>query len=65
LHERREREAQEREARLLAKQQQREQKSRRKAAEKAQWRRQKRRHAINIRLAAYYRRLVRPFSANR
>lgn len=65
LRERREREAQEREARLLAKQQQREQKSRRKAAEKAQWRRQKRRHAINIRLAAYYRRLVRPFSANR
>jgi hypothetical protein len=52
-------------ARLAAKQFEREDKEKRKAERMAHWQRQKRRHAFNARLVAYYRRLVKPFSTSR
>jgi hypothetical protein len=52
-------------ARLAAKQEEREVKERRKAERMTQWQRDKRRHAFNARLVAYWRRLVKPFSASR
>jgi len=52
-------------ARLAAKQHERADKEKQKAERMAQWQRQKRRHAINARLVAYCRRLIKPFSASR
>jgi hypothetical protein len=52
-------------ARRAAKQHERADKETRKAERMAQWQQQKRRHALNARLLAYYRRLVKPFSASR
>lgn len=56
--------AREREAFLLAKERKREEKAGLKEARTTQWRREKRRRALNARLVEYYRRLVRPFSAH-
>jgi hypothetical protein len=52
-------------ARLATKQQEREVKEQRKARRMTQWQREKRRHALNARLVAYCRRLIKPFSASR
>lgn len=54
----------EREERRLVKQRKREEKLTLKEQRTSQWRREKRRRALNARLAAYYRRLLRPFSAH-
>ncbi len=48
-----------------ARQQEIEEKQRRKEARMEQWQREKRRRALNARLAAYWRRVVKPFSAPR
>lgn len=56
--------AREREERLLVKQRKREDKEKLKEQRTSQWRREKRRRALNTRLVAYYRRLLRPFSAH-
>jgi hypothetical protein len=64
LRERRERIERERQEALLAKQRRREEKLRLKEERTTQWRREKRRRTLNARLAHYYRRLLRPFSAH-
>ena len=63
--ERQERAGRERAARVAAQQQEREDKTRQKAERMTQWQREKRSHAFNQRLVAYYRRLLKPFSAGR
>jgi hypothetical protein len=61
--ERRERIERSRQDALLAKQRRREEKLQLKTQRTTEWRREKRRRALNARLVAYYRRLLRPFSA--
>ncbi|MBM3817894.1 MAG: hypothetical protein FJW14_02580 [Acidimicrobiia bacterium] len=64
VRERQERIARERQEALLAKQRKREAKLQQKEERMAQWQREKRRRAFNARLAGFYRRLLRPFSAH-
>jgi hypothetical protein len=56
---------QKRNERAATKQRHLEEKRRQKSERAAQWKREKRRRAFNARLAGYYRRLLRPFMANR
>ena len=64
IRERRERIERDRQEVLLAKQRTRDEKVRVKEERTVKWRREKRRRALNLRLAKYYRWLLRPFSAH-